>query len=205
MTTHKKIESIQMLKHEASEEEYIECFIMLRYNIRSSKIISFHDKPISFYEDKDIFVVLNLIDGSEEELSTKELEESNIGEAIRKGCFWMDVEIEPLSLLDKYKSLDVKMDMTEIIEFANRTKQLTQLLEILEEVNSRSENTGSISTIYKDFAPYSMGFTRINIKDNNVVMKGGIIYHGAHDGYGSGDAPTFSVTLDKTDGWSIHT
>ena len=34
---------------------------------------------------------------------------------------------------------------------------------------------------------------------------GGIIYHGPRDGYGSGEGPALSVTLDKTEGYSIHT
>lgn len=34
---------------------------------------------------------------------------------------------------------------------------------------------------------------------------GGIIYHGARDGYGSGGAPTFSVCIEPTSGYSIHT
>jgi hypothetical protein len=34
---------------------------------------------------------------------------------------------------------------------------------------------------------------------------GGLIFHGAIDGYGSGAAPTFSVTLSPTDGWNVHT
>ena len=36
-------------------------------------------------------------------------------------------------------------------------------------------------------------------------MNGGLIYHGKHDGFGSGNAPTFSVCLTPTNGWSVHT
>ena len=36
-------------------------------------------------------------------------------------------------------------------------------------------------------------------------MNGGVIFHGTHDGGGNGGAPTFSVCLSPTDGWSIHT
>jgi hypothetical protein len=37
-------------------------------------------------------------------------------------------------------------------------------------------------------------------------MSGGLIYHGPHDRFGSGDAPTFSVSLGRTTaGWEIHT
>ena len=36
-------------------------------------------------------------------------------------------------------------------------------------------------------------------------ISGGIIYHGPRDGYGSGSGPTFSVTLGRSEGYSIHT
>lgn len=36
-------------------------------------------------------------------------------------------------------------------------------------------------------------------------LYGAITYHGKYDGYGSGGAPTFSVCLTPTDGWSVHT
>lgn len=36
-------------------------------------------------------------------------------------------------------------------------------------------------------------------------VRGGIIYHGERDGFGSGSGPTFAVTIDKTEGYSIHT
>ena len=34
---------------------------------------------------------------------------------------------------------------------------------------------------------------------------GGLIYHGPSDGFGSGAAPSFAVTLEPTNGWEIHT
>lgn len=36
-------------------------------------------------------------------------------------------------------------------------------------------------------------------------VNGGIIYHGARDGFGSGAGPTFSVTIGKAEGYQIHT
>lgn len=53
-------------------------------------------------------------------------------------------------------------------------------------------------TIYKDFAPYSFGFSAGG-------MAGGLIFHGSHDGGGNGGAPTYSVSLSDTDGWGLHT
>ena len=62
--------------------------------------------------------------------------------------------------------------------------------------------------LFKDFAPYSFGFV-IESKDENGAWKtwfhGGLLFHGAHDGHGSGAAPTLAVTLTPTIGWSIHT
>ena len=42
---------------------------------------------------------------------------------------------------------------------------------------------------------------------DKLILYGGFIFHGAHDGYGSGGAPTFSVNIDpdKKPRWSIHT
>lgn len=36
-------------------------------------------------------------------------------------------------------------------------------------------------------------------------LLGGLLFHGPHDRYGSGGAPTFAVTLAPTYGWQIHT
>lgn len=62
---------------------------------------------------------------------------------------------------------------------------------------------GTVHKIATDFAPRSFGFTRY--VNDNPTTSGGIIYHGKHDGYGSGGAPTFSVSMTPTTGWSIHT
>ena len=61
-------------------------------------------------------------------------------------------------------------------------------------------------SIYNDFAPHSFEFVRRNLK--GIFMgNGGIIFHGPHDGFGSGSAPSFSVSLDdsKEIRWQIHT
>jgi len=36
-------------------------------------------------------------------------------------------------------------------------------------------------------------------------FNGGLIFHGPHDGHGSGAAPALSCCLTPTDGWEIHT
>jgi hypothetical protein len=60
----------------------------------------------------------------------------------------------------------------------------------------------------KDFSPYSFYFV-IEQKDRDGEwipwLHGGLLYHGPHDGHGSGAAPTFAVSLTPTTGWSIHT
>ncbi len=63
--------------------------------------------------------------------------------------------------------------------------------------------------LYKDFAPLSFGFN-IETKQDDGTWKfwfnGGLIFHGRHDGGGSGGAPSFAVSLTAVDeDWSIHT
>jgi hypothetical protein len=62
--------------------------------------------------------------------------------------------------------------------------------------------------LYKDGAPYSFGFT-IEAQNANgewtTWFNGGLLYHGPHDGHGSGSGPTFAVSLTPITGWSIHT
>lgn len=59
--------------------------------------------------------------------------------------------------------------------------------------------------IYPDFAPYSFEFALVDVETKKTNLYGGIIFHGKHDGFGSGSAPTFSVSLTPTDGWQTHT
>jgi hypothetical protein len=62
--------------------------------------------------------------------------------------------------------------------------------------------------LFKDFAPYSFGFV-IEAKNAqgewSTWFHGGLLFHGAHDGNGSGAAPTLAVTLGPSVGWVIHT
>ena len=62
--------------------------------------------------------------------------------------------------------------------------------------------------LFKDFAPYSFGFVieAKNAKGEwSTWFHGGLLFHGAHDGNGSGSAPTLAVTMSPVTGWSIHT
>jgi len=56
-----------------------------------------------------------------------------------------------------------------------------------------------------DFAPYSFYFSRHDELTGLFKGNGGIIFHGIHDRGGDGGAPTFSVCLEPTNGWQIHT
>lgn len=64
-------------------------------------------------------------------------------------------------------------------------------------------------TLYKDFAPFSFAFSiEVWVEETEEFkywFNGGLIYHGKHEGYGSGTAPTFSISLDKAEGWRVHT
>lgn len=80
------------------------------------------------------------------------------------------------------------------------------LTESLNRTFSRFERYSDCEVkLYSDFAPLSLEF--IITRDGQFVLNGGFIFHGPHDGFGNGGAPTFSVCvdLDKMPGWSIHT
>ena len=84
-----------------------------------------------------------------------------------------------------------------------------QLMESFKETFSRLENysiKGCDVSLCSDFAPLSLEFS---ITDKGqFVLNGGFIFHGKHDGYGNGGAPSFSVCIesgDRVTGWSIHT
>lgn len=65
--------------------------------------------------------------------------------------------------------------------------------------------SGCEVNLFTDFAPLCLYFEIT--RDGQFVLNGGFIFHGKHDGYGNGGAPTFSVSIDpeKQPGWSIHT
>jgi hypothetical protein len=44
-----------------------------------------------------------------------------------------------------------------------------------------------------------------NTDHEKMIMNGGIVLHGSRDGFGSGDGPTFSVSMDKSEGYQVHT
>jgi uncharacterized protein YaaR (DUF327 family) len=83
-TKDRRIRTIEQLKELAKNG--LDCFILLNGELRSSK-------HIRYYPDDNSFYVLNLIDGSEQELTEAQILDSsytNIGEAMRKGALIMD-------------------------------------------------------------------------------------------------------------------
>jgi len=94
--------------------------------------------------------------------------------------------------------------LAEIKAFAKEHNLEKSFIETFSRLKNYS-GKGYDVTLYSDFAPLSMEFA---VKENNsLVLYGGFIFHGPHDGFGNGGAPTFSVSLDqdKITGWSIHT
>ena len=82
------------------------------------------------------------------------------------------------------------------------------LIESFNKTFSRLENyslKGCDVNLYSDFAPLSLEF--LITDQGQFVLNGGFIFHGKHDGFGNGGAPTFSVCIgnDRVTGWSIHT
>lgn len=90
--------------------------------------------------------------------------------------------------------------------FAAQHDKLEQLQEQLDYLaNYGQQETKCI--LLPDFAPQSLRFVmqRKDGDDWKHWFNGGLIFHGNHDGYGSGAAPTFSTCLQPTDGWAVHT
>jgi hypothetical protein len=80
-----------------------------------------------------------------------------------------------------------------------REKMMVSFQNCLDHLSRIAENCGGEAILYHDFAPLSFGFGF-----TKWSLNGGMIFHGKHDGFGSGSAPTFSVCLNPTDGWSLH-
>ncbi len=89
---------------------------------------------------------------------------------------------------------------------------LQSKIEHLAEWGSDSDQWDLLTRFYEDSGvPYSFVWTRLRrIKGSTNEWErdgnGGLVYHGPHDGYGDGGAPTFSVCVGTPKiGWSIHT
>lgn len=106
-----------------------------------------------------------------------------------------------------------KAYLEDVKAFARRTGQHDRLQEklvyLIRYGGKDSDGNDKFKVVLdKDFAPYSFSLLwYLRAKDGSweFCMEGGMIYHGPHDGHGSGATPALAVTLQPTDGWSIHT
>jgi len=97
--------------------------------------------------------------------------------------------------------------LEKVREFANKIKMREQLEKQLKYLGDIGVPDGRCM-LYNDFAPYSFYFEVERLcKDGSYQrwFNGGLIFHGPHDNGGDGGAPTLSVCLNPTNGWSIHT
>ncbi len=94
--------------------------------------------------------------------------------------------------------------LAECSRFLNSIPDMNTRLELMGTLNHSLEHLGRVcragerGQLYTDFAPLSFGW-------HSGGMVGGLIYHGPHDGFGNGGAPTFSVSLSDEAGWQLHT
>ena len=72
----------------------------------------------------------------------------------------------------------------------------TSLQECLDRLESW-ERDGRTVHLYRDFAPYSFGFSLYG-PDGQLVMNGGLLYHGSPD-------RSCAVTFDREHLWQTHT
>lgn len=135
-------------------------------------------------------------------------------------------EVDDAGVVDFYK---VRKQRNELHELKDAAQMIAYLKEVSKEAvqNGLLDNLrdklawldtyGSAETrVYLsiDSAPHSFGFTLWRENKNPdkreeepwvFWFNGGLIYHGPHDRGGDGGAPTFSVNLNPTHGWQIHT
>ena len=100
-----------------------------------------------------------------------------------------------------------KLELAKKFAESIKDETLQKCLDRLEQVEKNYAENGIIveTQIFQDFAPLSFEFVRYEVDKAKFLGNGGIIFHGNHDGYGSGQSPTFSVCLEPATGWRIHT
>lgn len=87
-------------------------------------------------------------------------------------------------------------------------KQLEEQLEYLGTFAEHGDEGKTRCDLFTDFAPYSFYFLMQKRQEDGTYktwFNGGLIFHGPHDNGGDGGAPTFSVNLGGSHGWSVHT
>ena len=94
--------------------------------------------------------------------------------------------------------------LTEIQAYATENNLEESFMKALSKLQ-RNSIEGCEVALYSDFAPLSMYF---EISSNGkFLLNGSMIFHGPHDQYGNGGAPSFSVSLEKeaVSWWQIYT
>jgi hypothetical protein len=91
--------------------------------------------------------------------------------------------------------------------FADKAGLAVNLQQNLDFLDNYAGKENTVCVLSKDFALLSFNFTvyRLINGERKLWFNGGLLFHGSHDGHGSGAAPTLAVTLEPTTGWSIHT
>ncbi len=103
---------------------------------------------------------------------------------------------------------DTRRALDDSIAFAIESGQLVNLTSKLQHLGKYGGGADkSKCVLTRDTAPHSYLF-ELYLRDGDrwtFALNGALLYHGPHDGFGSGEAPTFAVTVEPTTGWSIHT
>lgn len=96
--------------------------------------------------------------------------------------------------------------LEEIQEFAlkhPKKESLDHCFKTLERIRENRNDSEHLKIIlYSDWAPMSLAFAIVTTDTSTCVLAGGIIYHGAVDGK---KVQNFTVTVNETEGWGLHT
>jgi hypothetical protein len=116
---------------------------------------------------------------------------------------WGDPHI--LSLIPAFSPRDLSLEDAWRL-LCNRMVEHLEVMEELADASAPQSGRVHYRTVklYLDFAPLSFCWCAVQ-SDGSVWMNGGLIFHGPDDGWGSGRAPTYSVSVDTANGWRLHT
>jgi hypothetical protein len=118
-----------------------------------------------------------------------------------------------LAMEDEMLEIDgnVQEYFDDVKKYAEEIGLIDSLQEQLDYLDTYAEHGDRGKTrcrLFKDFAPHSFQVS-MEIRNEAGEYKhwwsGGCIFHGPHDGHGSGSFPTLSVTLNPCHEWQIHT
>jgi len=102
-----------------------------------------------------------------------------------------------------YRNDNAKQRLREAAVHARDLGLKKSLTSCFQTIRNICRNYGGECELLTDFAPLS--FSWAIYKGDRCMLTGGMIFHGPHDGFGSGSAPTFSVSLSPEHGWQLHT